>query len=216
MRTRQEIKGRARQAIKEQRATTILIIVLVGVVGFIGGALGAIPMIGWIISIAVSLSVLVLSVNVVGAFVKIYRGDKVELSEPFAQLQINFVRKLGGMCWMALFTCLWSMLFAVPGVIKGISYSMTPFILAECPNVNAKEALKISMRMTNGYKMELFVMYLSFIGWMMLSVLTLHILLIVFVGPYMETTMAGYYIELRDKALADGIIQAEELQVSLQ
>lgn len=117
---------------------------------------------------------------------------------------------------MALFTCLWSMLFAVPGVIKGISYSMTPFILAECPNVNAKEALKISMRMTNGYKMELFVMYLSFIGWMMLSVLTLHILLIVFVGPYMETTMAGYYIELRDKALADGIIQAEELQVSLQ
>ena len=88
---------------------------------------------------------------------------------------------------------------------------MTPYILADCPNVTATEALKLSMRMTAGHKGKLFVMHLSFIGWTLLSALTCYILLIVHVGPYMNATLAGYYVELRDKALAEGIITPEEL-----
>ena len=93
---------------------------------------------------------------------------------------------------------------------------MTPYILAHCPNVSATDALKLSMRMTNGHKGELFVMHLSFIGWMLLGALTLGILVIVHVGPYMGTTTAGYYIELRDEALAKGIIRPEELGMAAQ
>jgi uncharacterized membrane protein len=68
------------------------------------------------------------------------------------------------------------------------------------------------MRMTNGYKAELFVMHLSFIGWNLLGALTFGILTIVYVGPYMSITEAGYYAELRDRAIESGVIRAEELQ----
>ena len=88
---------------------------------------------------------------------------------------------------------------------------MTPYILADCPNVPAKEALKISMRMTKGYKGKIFVCLLSFYGWMMLSALTFGILYVVFVGPYMQTTFAGFYEEMKDDALRSGAISIDEL-----
>jgi uncharacterized membrane protein len=88
---------------------------------------------------------------------------------------------------------------------------MTPYILADCPDVKATDALKLSMRITNGHKVDLFVLQLSWIGWGLLTGLTFGILGIVFVFPYMNTTMAGYYIELRDLAIDSGIVLPEEL-----
>jgi len=85
----------------------------------------------------------------------------------------------------------------IPAIIKGLSYFMTPYILADCPDVTARGALRLSKEMMRGRKRELFVMMLSFIGWMFLSVLTLGVLYIVYVGPYMYTTYAGLYAEAR-------------------
>ena len=99
----------------------------------------------------------------------------------------------------------------VPAIIKGISYSMTVFILEHFPDVPATDALKISMRITQGYKFDIFVFCLSFIGWFILSALTLGILYIVYVGPYFYASFAGLYQELRDKALAEGRVTREEL-----
>jgi hypothetical protein len=92
-----------------------------------------------------------------------------------------------------------------------LAYYFTANILADCPNVTARDALKISMRITRGYKGEIFVFILSWIGWFLLSGLTLGILYVVYVGPYWYTADAGLYIELRNRALADGIITPEEL-----
>jgi uncharacterized membrane protein len=141
---------------------------------------------------------------------KIFRGEKGEIGELFQGFQ-NFGKSVGGMLWMYLFICLWSMLFWIPGIIKALSYFMTPYILAECPNVKAKEALKLSMRMTQGHKGDIFVMGLSFIGWMILSGMTAGILYIVYVGPYMNTSFAGLYEELKKNALANGAVKSEEL-----
>jgi uncharacterized membrane protein len=123
----------------------------------------------------------------------------------------NFGRSVGGMLWMYLFIILWSMLFWIPGIIKALSYFMTPYILAECPSVKAKQALLLSMRMTKGHKGKIFIMGLSFIGWMILSSMTAGILYIVYVGPYMNTSFAGMYDELKKNALANGTVKAEEL-----
>jgi hypothetical protein len=95
-------------------------------------------------------------------------------------------------------------------MIKSFSYSMIPFILADCPDVKATKAMKLSMIMMDGYKLKIFVMFLSFIGWGLLSVLTFGILHIVFVNPYMYATHAGYYVEIRDEAIATGKIPREE------
>jgi len=141
-----------------------------------------------------------------------YLGESAEIGDIFNASFSNFGRKLGGMLWMELFTFLWSLLLIIPGIIKAISYSMTPYILANEPDVEATEALKISMRMTEGHKMEIFIFELSFLGWHLLSLLTLGILELVYVGPYLATATAGLYQELRRDALESGRIFENELK----
>ena len=131
--------------------------------------------------------------------------------EWFTGMFDGFGRKWLGMFWAALKVFLWSLLLVIPGIIKGFAYMMTSYILAEYPNVAAKDAHMLSDKMTKGYKMELFVAELSFLGWALLSVLTFGILDIVFAGPYRELTFGGIYQELKQNALNSGAIKPEEL-----
>ena len=73
---------------------------------------------------------------------------------------------------------------------------MAPFILAENKGKPALECIRESMAMTNGHKAELFVLGLSFMGWILLSVVTLGIAYI-WVGPYMSATFANAYASLK-------------------
>lgn len=102
---------------------------------------------------------------------------------------------------------------AIVPIVKYFAYSMAPFILADCPGVTATEALKLSIRMTNGHKWKLFVMFLSFIGWYILGIFTFGILWLVFVNPYLYSTHAGYYVEIRDLAISEGTIDAYEFGI---
>lgn len=142
---------------------------------------------------------------------RVYRGQQGDIGDMFRTGFFNYWRKVGGMLWMYLFTFLWSLLFIIPGIVKALAYFMTPYILADCPDVTATDALKLSMRMTNGYKGEIFVMGLSFIGWAILSGLTFGILGILYTGPYMGTSFAGLYDELKRNALERGVVHPEEL-----
>ena len=96
--------------------------------------------------------------------------------------------------------------------MKAYSYAMTPYILADCPNVKAKDALKLSMRIMAGHRWELFVFQLSFIGWYLLSILTLGILNIFFTDPYMYNSLATYYLEVREAALRTGAVTMGQLE----
>ena len=211
MKTRQEIKAIAKEAMSQQRGAAILIVLVVSLVGGAGALFSRMPFIGTLFTLAVSFIAMALSVNVCGSFIHIYCGEKADVGDTFAALAVNFFRKVGGMYWMGLWITLWSMLFVIPGVIKSLAYSLTPYILADCPEVSATDALKLSMRMTNGHKGELFVFALSWIGWGLLIPITAGILGIVYVIPYYYTAMAGYYIELRDLAIDSGAILPEEL-----
>ena len=217
MKTRQEIKAHAREALSYQRNTAIFIVLVITLLSFALGildtaldaAVGA-P-IFWVVSIVGGLFTLVLGVNVYGQFINIYMHRPASVGAVFTQLGVNFWRKLGGNLWMALWLMLWTLLLIIPGIVKSFAYYFTPNILADCPNVTATNALKISMRITQGYKLDVFIFALSWIGWMILSVLTLGILYIVYVGPYWYTADAGLYVELRNKALADGRITPADL-----
>jgi len=127
---------------------------------------------------------------------KIYNGEEGTADHLFIGFK-NYARVLGGMLYMYLFIFLWSLLLIIPGIIKMYAYSMTPFILVDQPDVSPTEALKLSMKMTYGYKADLFIMYLSFIGWGILSALTFGIVGIFYANPYFLTTNAGYYQELK-------------------
>ena len=142
---------------------------------------------------------------------RIYKGEKADIGEYFTVGFANYAKNLGGILWMELFIFLWSLLFIIPGIIKAFSYFMTPYILADSKNVLPTDALKLSMRMTAGHKGEIFVMLLSFIGWAILSALTLGILQLLYTGPYMGASFAGLYVELKQNAIEKGVVTAQEL-----
>lgn len=110
-----------------------------------------------------------------------------------------------------LFVFLWSLLFIIPGIVRSYGYFAVPYILAENPNINHDRALKLSREMTMGYKSELFVTDLSFLGWYILNALTLGILSIFYVNPYVYGTKAEIYRFLRANALQQGITDPLEL-----
>ena len=221
MKTRQEIKADAKAAMSQQRGAAIFIMlalvaimVAIMIVDFILEQALGLVLISWLVYIPAMCILYVLIVNSTLEFVKIYTNQEASVNSMFANLNVNFLRKLGGMWWMSLWIMLWWMLFVIPGIIKLISYSLTYYILADCPDVTARQALKLSMRMTHGHKGAIFVFMLSFFGWFLLSSLTLGIAYVVHVGPYYETSFAGLYVELRDEALRNGTVSAEELGIT--
>lgn len=94
-----------------------------------------------------------------------------------------------------LFITLWSMLFVVPGIVAAYRYRQTYYIMLDDPSKSALQCIRESKEMMRGHKWELFVLDLSFIGWMFLIALSAGILGI-WVMPYIETTYAMYYNEL--------------------
>lgn len=168
----------------------------------------------------------------------------------------RYMKIVGAMAWMYLFTFLWSLIplsgfavvlanMAVSGaasllnvgellkavspavwtvcfgvfaagtvivVIKQISYSMTGFILTDNPNIGYTRALKLSIHMTYGQKWRIFMLALSFLGWLLLGLLAL-LVGTVFVAPYIGATYAELYAELRDEAVRTGLCSYEELNL---
>lgn len=96
-----------------------------------------------------------------------------------------------------LFTVLWTLLFIIPGIVKSYEYQMIPYLLADNPQMTKEQAFQESKRMMQGQKWKAFVLDLSFIGWNILSALTLGILGIFYVQPYMDATHAALYEALR-------------------
>ena len=68
----------------------------------------------------------------------------------------------------ALFIALWSLLLVIPGIIAFYRYRFAIFILIENPDMGVMDCIRESKRLTKGFKWELFVLDLSFIGWAIL------------------------------------------------
>ena len=94
-----------------------------------------------------------------------------------------------------LYVFLWSLLFVIPGLIKIYSYAMTPFIMAENPEMTANEAITASRELMDGHKGELFILDLTFFGWMLLNALTLGLGSLA-LNPYMNAARAAFYKDL--------------------
>ena len=153
---------------------------------------------GIIICVASVVSWLILPAFVI-SFVMIYlrmaAGIKPKVGDIFEGFSI-----MGKALWLYIITgffiYLWTLLLIVPGIVKSYAYRMAPYILAENPNMTAREALRESIRITQGHKGELFVLDLSFILWVMLGSITLGIAYI-YVIPYIQATQANAYLALK-------------------
>ena len=131
-----------------------------------------------------------------GYFIKNH-DENPELGEIFKGFKGNYLNVVKIMFLMNLKILLWLFLFIVPGFIKAYEYSMIPYLLAENPNLSASQAFSLSKQMTTGQKMDLFVLDLSFLGWIILGLICCGIG-ILFVLPYPEATNAEVYLNLKE------------------
>jgi len=235
MRTRQEIKALAKEAMGEQRGTAILLgLVFLGVSlasvaldWIVERATGSQGLLYWIVFYAGMFVIYVTMVNMIGEYIKVFKREPASPGAVVTGIAERFWRKLGGLLYMYLWIVIWTVLpiiigvatgvvfiatlAAIPGIYKTMQYFFTYNVLADCPEVGATQALKVSSKITDGHKLDVFIFCLSYIGWFILSILTLGILYIVYVGPYFYTADAGLYLEMREKALSEGRLTHEEL-----
>ncbi len=129
---------------------------------------------------------------------KMIRRESFEATEVFCGFD-NFTTAMVLYFRQGFFIFLWSLLFIIPGIIAIFSYSMTYFVLAENPDMSAKEAMDRSKELMTGNRWKLFKLNCSFIGWGLLSILTFGILLL-WVIPYMEAATAAFYDDLKAQA----------------
>lgn len=123
-------------------------------------------------------------------------NENPALGEIFSAFKGNYINVVKIMLIMNIKVILWSLLFVIPGIIKELEYSMIPYILAENPNISTSEAFAQSKQMTTGQKMDLFVLGLSFLGWLILGAICCGIGTL-FVNPYIEATYAEVYYDLK-------------------
>ena len=161
----------------------------------ITGACSAIPTVGSVASLVIS-GPFALALAMIS--LKVLRAEGIEVGNLFDGFQNFKTAFLLGLL-NGIFTALWSLLFVIPGIIKAYSYSMSTYILADNPTMNQGDARKASIEMMKGHKWELFCLHFSFIGWYLLTGLTLGILGL-WVTPYTQTATAAFYENLKNQA----------------
>ncbi len=123
-------------------------------------------------------------------------------------------RKWPRMAWTMfvenVFLFLWS-LTIVGFFIKQYSYRMVPYIVAENPNIEALDAIRLSRRMMKGHKWECFVADCSFLGWYLLNLITFGLSGIFYSNGYNAAFFAEYYVYMRSMAKTTGIAGSEML-----
>jgi len=138
-----------------------------------------------------------LIVGIYMMYLGLIKGVKPQFGDMFKAANL-FGKALWLQIIMGIFIYLWMLLLIVPGIIKTFAYSMSFYIMADNPNLTAREALNESKRITNGYKMKLFVLELSFIPWFMLCGITFG-LAGIYVIPYVNATVANFYNAIKDQ-----------------
>ena len=173
------------------------------IVGIVFGVIGVAFVIGLVISI------LVKNPFIVGC--RSFYLNNSDAPANFGQIAAGFSkfgygRVILTMFLRDLFIGIGFFLLIVPGVILTYSYRLVPYILAENPEISGMDALKMSADMMRGQKWNTFVLDLSFIGWMLLTIITCGIVGIFYVDPYMHATDAELYKAIRDHYNGNGTV----------
>lgn len=214
MKTNQDYKNAALAALKGNWAPVIVATIIYFVITIIvslmselydpetsAGAVAGVAILGWLVlSLFASIPLGVGYYNSLNLL--LVEGDNQITGNMFKIGYGNLLRNVGGMLLVGVFTFLWTLLLIIPGIIKSLAYSMTPFILKDYPELSANQAINLSMKMMEGRKFDLFYLYLSFIGWGILAIFTLGIGYL-WLMPYMYTSTAAFYQNVKEEYITN-------------
>lgn len=205
MRTNQDYKNAALAALKgnwpQAIVATFLVLVLdalLDAVVYFGSEYSTVAVIAVSVLLMFFL-VLPLLLGYINSFsLMFYRSDReVLLNVKDIAFRDYFMGSVGMMA-MILVSSVCSLLLVVPGIIASYALFLTPYILKDNHELSIMETLRLSRKMMEGHKMQLFKLQLSFLGWILLSVLTLGVGLL-WLMPYMMTAMAAFYQDVREQ-----------------
>ena len=153
---------------------------------------------------------------IIGSFVEVgyarFNMDLVDGEEGRLETLFRYSKQWGTMLAAELLQVVyilgWMLLFIIPGLIAAYRYSLTSYILAENPEMDANDAITRSKELMKGNKWRLFCLRFSFIGWDILSVFTLGIGDL-WLTPYRTAAAAAFYRELVPLEKGE---EAEEMQ----
>lgn len=148
-------------------------------------------------------------IAVYNVFINGYAGKKYEINDMLVGASDELSNKICLSVLKSIYLALWTLLFVIPGIVKGYSYYLAEFIARKNPKMSASDCITKSRELMDGHKWELFVFQLSFIGWHLLAILTCGILYI-WLTPYiMQATIV--YIDKNIYKLVDEQPKQEEL-----
>ena len=207
MRTNQEYKNAALDRLRGNWTAPVIATLVFTVIALVCSSGQALPYIKantgmtlWLGGACFLLMVFVVNPLIVGydnAMRLFYeRGEQDILNNMFKIATTNYLHKVLGMFLMDLKVLLWTLLLIIPGIIMTFAYAMTPYILEEHPEIGAWDASTRSREMMKGHKFDLFWLYLSFIGWVILGILTFGIGYF-WLSPYVSCSEIGFYNDLK-------------------
>lgn len=202
---RSVLKAAAKESLKGNYLNAILVMVLPELIAMLpvpiisiitsnasyesqitGAAIGG--FLSWLITIC-------MLPGITSYFLKVSRGKTTSFSEVFNKfdLCLSFIVM---MVMSSIFISLWSLLLIVPGIIAAYRYRLAQYVLVDNPQIGGLGAITKSKELMMGHKMDLFVLDLSFLGWIILTPFTFG-LLSFWLVPYMMTTYANFYNSLK-------------------
>ena len=199
MKTNQDYKNAALAALKGNWGPAVLLALAMMGVSAVASATGSSAGAS-IFQVAVSICVLMpLTVGAYAAFRGLLHGQTENfVHNAFGVSFNNWVHNVGAMLLTTVYVFLWTLLLIIPGIIKALSYSLAPYILAENPELTANQAIELSMKMMKGHKAKLFLMWLGYCGFALLSIVALCIPLL-WLLPYYFTVFAKFYEEVKSE-----------------
>lgn len=194
--TRKEIKNWAKQKIKGNMWNVLGVILIANLIGGITASITTEnEFVALTVSIGGGILAFFMQVGLIRYMVNFITDKEHNIELLFSkfkdwkQVVVTYLHQLA-------MIFLWTLLFIIPGIIKGYAYSLVSYIIADNSDINSKDALKLSEEIMKGNKWKLFMIELSFVGWHLLAILTLGILEI-WIIPYQQTAVTKFLYDLK-------------------
>ena len=221
MQLNSELRAQARERLDGKWGTFVLMTFLMLVIqtilqipGYIGSLLEILSPENVLASLSfsnisniLSLLALPLSWGLTVSLLRNHREESVDLENLFDGFRGGrYTRVFCAIFLVNLFTFFWALLLIIPGIMKAFSYALTPYIIMDEPELTARQAITRSCEIMEGRRWKLFCLYLSFIGWGILSLLTFGIGFL-WLAPYMNASIAAFYEDARAEYEAENSIE---------
>ncbi len=198
MKENSELRAEARQALKGNWGVAALFMFVYILIAMAVSSAFSLPLgnttAGEGVSLVAVLLLLPLQWGCYVAYMRLFRNEELQMGWMFEGYSQG---RIWTTCILQMvYTLLWTLLLIIPGIIKSYSYAMTPYILKDDSELSNNAAIERSMQMMQGNKMKLFLLDLSFIGWMFLAMFTFGIGML-WVSSYMYTARAAFYEDLK-------------------